>query len=523
MNQKTFRCATSRSANAQRTLALTLLSTLLAVSWVVCPARLKLNAAPQTALQAITDRVTYNAGDQVWVRIVSPAQGDPTQARFTVRYAGDAKPVAEGLALGTADESSPGYRLLWKVPLDARTGRYEIGVADDAAQQVTPAIGSFVVHRQVMQIVSAEVAHPYFTYGDAIGCSVKMENLSARSLDGLQLEFSERYWPWIVQQRERVGTDITKLQTDVTLKPHQLTIINSSHCAIATKVDVKADAKGDAKVDQPAIKQYAAVVWDRDRKNVYAIGFTPLVFVNPPGVDAPRPYPPQFMYPSLKAVNTTNYRQFHSEPYGADAIQFETAHTMFAPGSEAKVRFSLVNPTDVTWRQVSVHARLLGPDGKEVANHTMMERADLNPHGPVLKQEVSFPLPQNASGIYHVGIQIADDAGLTVATNDLELGVNPLPKSVLLFCAHEDDDGTQMGFIRALMENQIPLPYGVFHQRRCRLLRPVLSTYLRSGRGTEFWIRSHAGSARGDGPLGRAGGKHYLSGIAGWWHGKNLV
>jgi LmbE family N-acetylglucosaminyl deacetylase len=44
-----------------------------------------------------------------------------------------------------------------------------------------------------------------------------------------------------------------------------------------------------------------------------------------------------------------------------------------------------------------------------------------------------------------------------LATNVLELGVNPLPKSVLVFCAHEDDDGTQMGFIRALVENQIPL------------------------------------------------------------------
>ena len=44
-----------------------------------------------------------------------------------------------------------------------------------------------------------------------------------------------------------------------------------------------------------------------------------------------------------------------------------------------------------------------------------------------------------------------------VTSNKLELGVNPLPKSVLVFCAHEDDDGTQMGFIRSLVENQIPL------------------------------------------------------------------
>jgi LmbE family N-acetylglucosaminyl deacetylase len=104
-----------------------------------------------------------------------------------------------------------------------------------------------------------------------------------------------------------------------------------------------------------------------------------------------------------------------------------------------------------------VRARLLGPGEKELANHTMLERIDLNPNGPTLKQELSFPLPMDASGLYHAEVQIADAAGQTVATNALELGVNPLPKSVMLFCAHQDDDGGQMGFIRALVENQIPL------------------------------------------------------------------
>ena len=62
-----------------------------------------------------------------------------------------------------------------------------------------------------------------------------------------------------------------------------------------------------------------------------------------------------------------------------------------------------------------------------------------------------------ASGLFHVEVEITDAAGQILAANVLELGVNPLPKSVLVFCAHEDDDGTQMGFIRSLVENQIPL------------------------------------------------------------------
>jgi LmbE family N-acetylglucosaminyl deacetylase len=165
----------------------------------------------------------------------------------------------------------------------------------------------------------------------------------------------------------------------------------------------------------------------------------------------------QYVYPSLDKVDTSSYRHFHPESLGAGAIRFETQHTMYVSGSEAKVRFSLTNPTDAAWRQVTVRARLLGPGGEELANHTMVERADMNPHSPMLKQEVSFTLPRDASGLYHIEVHIADAAGQTVATNRLELGVNPLPKSVLVFCAHEDDDGTQMGFIRSLVENQVPL------------------------------------------------------------------
>ena len=163
------------------------------------------------------------------------------------------------------------------------------------------------------------------------------------------------------------GTDIENLQSEIILKPHQQTAINSSHCADSQYVE------------QPTIKQYAAVVWDHDRKNVLAIGFTPLVFINPPGVVAPRPYPMQYIYPSLDKVNTASYRHFHPEPFGAGAIQFDTHHTQFPSGAEATVKFSLANPTDAAWRQVTVRARLLGPDGKELANQVVVERVDLNP------------------------------------------------------------------------------------------------------------------------------------------------
>jgi LmbE family N-acetylglucosaminyl deacetylase len=429
------------------------IAALLVAVWFGWAPSLSLHACPQTSLQAVTDRITYNAGDPVRLRIIfpsPPAEQKQVRYLFAVRYGGEAKPVADGLVLGSAEAATPGYRLLWKVPLDARPGRYEIDMRgqDPVSHQIIqdiPRVCSFVVHRQVIQIASAEVREPYYRSGDTIGCSVKIENLSGRPLAGLRLEFSEHYWPWIAQQTQKVGSGITTLQSELNLKPHERTSVGSFTCT---------EAKGG---DQETIRQYAAVVWDHSRKNVLAIALTPLVFINPPGVVGPRPYPLQYVYPSLDKVDTTSYRHFHPEPLGAGAIRFETQHTMFASGSEAKVRFSLANATDAAWRQVTVRARLLGPGGKELANHTMVERADLNPHSPMLKQEVGFTLPRDASGLYHIEVQIADAAGQTVATNELELGVNPLPKSVLVFCAHEDDDGTQMGFIRSLVENQVPL------------------------------------------------------------------
>jgi LmbE family N-acetylglucosaminyl deacetylase len=458
---------------------------LLAVVQLAWAPGLNLHARPPASLQAVTDQITYNVGEEVWLRIIPPSPQEIhtlDSYLFTLRYGGEGKPLLDGAMLGGnergAASSSSLYRLLWKVPHDARAGRYEVDlrVQNPSSHEVLqdiPRICSFVVHRQVIQIVSAEIGQPYYAAGDNIACSVKIENLSGQTLTGLRLEFSERYWPWIVQQRERVGTGITKLQNEVTLKPHQRWQFASPQCVAAENVQ------------QPTIKQYAAVVWDRDRKNVYAIGFTPLVFINPPGVAAPQPYPMQYVYPNLESVNTTSYRHFQPEPFGASAIQFETQQTMFASGAQAKVRFSLANPTDAAWHQVAVRARLLGPGRlanfldehfprttanlemlqfaqvvfapKEQASQVVAERLDLNPHGAKLTQEVNFQLPSAVSGLFQVRVEITDAAGQTLATNALELGANPLLKSVLVFCAHEDDDGTQMGFIRSLVENHIPL------------------------------------------------------------------
>jgi LmbE family N-acetylglucosaminyl deacetylase len=456
----TFRRTTYRIANPQKALALALLRTLLAVSWVVWPPSSKLNARPQTSLQAVTDQTTYNVGSEVRLRVLLPTSYELTLAPLDVvafvRYAGEDRPLnKDGTTIvsnlsPTSEASAVGYRTLWEIPVEARTGRYEIDlvVRDPKTREEVlnaPRAASFAVHRKLVEIDRIQLNKAFYVPGDIVACRVSLRNLTERKLEGLRVEFSDRYWPWIAGPAELAAASIVTLTDRLSFLPKGEEQVSSEHAAVAEATSGL------------AIHQYGVVVWDRDRKNVYDIAFSSLVFINLPGVDAPKLYPGQYIYPRLDAVNTSSYRQFHPGQFGSGVIQFDTSHTMFASGAEAPVKFSIVNPTDTALRRVSVRARLVGPEGREQASKVVAEQVDLNLHNAPLEEEAKFSFPQDARGLYRAQVEIVDASGQLLAANALELGVNPLPKSVLLFCAHEDDEGTQMGMIRAAVENRIPL------------------------------------------------------------------
>src|SRR5581483_4173564 len=63
------------------------------------------------------------------------------------------------------------------------------------------------------------------------------------------------------------------------------------------------------------------------------------------------------------------------------------------------------------------------------------------------------------AGLYTAEISVQSASGDTVARNRLEFAVNPMPKSILIFCAHEDDDTAHPAIIRAAVENHIPIHF----------------------------------------------------------------
>jgi LmbE family N-acetylglucosaminyl deacetylase len=351
--------------------------------------------------------------------------------------------------------SSSGYSLLWRIPATARTGRYEVDAVVDNPQSREvywreSHAASFTVYKKLVHIEEIRLDKTFYTAGDSVAVVVRLSNLTDQPFSGLQVEFSDRYWPWIGPTGGSTDLHIVPLAKGLALPPHTEKQLSSTRAAVL----------GDVK--QPAIHQYAVVVWDDDRQTVYDIAFSPLAFIERAGVTRPEAYPAGYPYPDLSRIDFTTYRNFYPAEVNSAAIHFDRSHTMWATGSEAVVRFTVSNPTSVPWHRVSIRARLLSPAGCEVRSNVVAEGLDLNPNASGVIKQTTFGLPKQASGTYRVEVEAKNVSGEIVAGSRLDLGVNPLPKSILVFCAHEDDEIGHGGLARAAVENHIPIHYVYF-------------------------------------------------------------
>ncbi|HXH49200.1 MAG TPA: PIG-L family deacetylase [Terriglobia bacterium] len=431
------------------------------LAFVVALLLLPVMARAQFSVLAVANRISYNAGEEVLMRL-APAEGtsacDNVAFSATVRYEGDSKAVyttSPSQVWTCPDRGAAGsYSLLWRIPAEARTGRYEIDLMgyDKISSQLTIKIrgaGSFAVYRKLVKIERIGLGKTFYVTGDPVECDVTLKNLTQQPLNGLRVEFSNRYWPWIAGPAQQAAASIVTLNKDLTLAGGAEQAIHSNDAAVA------------GKVDQPTVHQYGVVVWDHARKNVLDIAFSQLVLIRPPAPTLSKPYPPQYIYPELSAVDTKDYRHFYPPGLNAGAIQFDTSRTMYIPGEDATVQFSIVNPGKSAWKQITAAGLLLDPDGKTIEKKVVAGQIELAPDA-ARKESVTFALPAGRPGLYRAEVVLSDSSGNAVAGNDLELGVNQLPKSILIFCAHEDDEGGWAGLTRAAVENHIPIHFVYF-------------------------------------------------------------
>jgi LmbE family N-acetylglucosaminyl deacetylase len=306
-------------------------------------------------------------------------------------------------------------------------------------------VASFSVYRKLVKIASIKLDRSSYTPGDAVECEVDLKNLTGHTIHNLRVEFSDRYWPWTAQTAERAGVDVVTIGEGLSLAAGGDQHLRSAKAAVARQAQ------------RPSVQQYAVVVWDHERQNIYDIAFSPEVFIQPQGITEPKPYPSQYVYPNLDAVNVTSYRHFYPPALDSAAIQINREHTMFPSGGEATLAFSVRNPTDQPWRGVTVRVHLFDPQGKELATKSVAEGVNLDPGNSRPAKETRFALPAGKSGLFRGQVEVKDTSGDTLATGVLELAANPLPHSILIFCAHQDDEGAHAGIIRAAVENHIPI------------------------------------------------------------------
>lgn len=425
---------------------------------------LGVTARAQSNIKAFTNNIDYNAGSAVQLKIVDASSGallpSSIEVKATIRYAGDKNLLRNQVAPGRASASpegahQSGYHLLWQIPSDARTGRYLVdlvGVDTKSHHQVFSLEGaaSFVVYRKLVHVEFLKLDKTFYTSGDPVSAEFTIANVSHRTLSGLRVEFSNRYWPWIAGPADAAKASVVTIEPNLNLP------------AGGKKTFHAAGVETADNVKQPSTRQYGVVVWDHARKTVLDISFSPLAIVQPPGITEPKPFSGWYMYPTLNAVNTESYRRFYPVGLESPAIQFDRSHTMFPTGGKVEAKFTVKNPTVETWKGISIRTRVIDPSGNQLSQETEAGPIDLGPEASYSQLHTSFPTALDAAGLYLVKAEVLSATGSVLATETLELGVNPLPKSILIFCAHEDDEGGYSGLTRAAIENHIPIHYVYF-------------------------------------------------------------
>lgn len=379
----------------------------------------------------IIDNTSYDTGSTVRLRIQPSGSGT-----ISIRYAGDPKPVVKRFRI-----SGAAYQPVWRIPEDARTGRYVIDFAP-LGQGSEHSAAWFAAYRKFVKIVSVHLDKTFYTSGDPIDATIVVRNLSNHILRDIQIDFEPYNYPWIAPAPDEPRVWRHIVVRGLSLAPHQQRVFHARNIATA---------------DAPTVPQgdYFSVV-ARDTKNpdeIYDLAFALPAWARPPNTLLPKQYPFLYLYWRLSQVpRSEGYRHFYPPEFVSSAIHFDKRHTMFATQAAPAVSFT-VSANAAAHTAMSLHVQLFDAAGKEVA-HQEIIGAISGVHTTRFKRQ--------RPGLYLVRVSLAASPGVVVAQNQIQLAVNDLPASILIFCAHEDDETAHPGLIRAAAENHIPIHFVYF-------------------------------------------------------------
>jgi len=445
---------------------------------VIVLALLKGAAAPAwsaISIQGAPVATGYNLGSTAMFRATVSGITDPdTYGVFAdVQYAGATSSTTVALVHESGEGPQNVYDGNWPVPTDAATGLYAVTLRVEdrsthrtVASQKAPA---FFAYKKLLRITHVTLDKTFYAPGERIRCAVGIENLTGENLKGLRVEFSNENYPWISTfsgQQNAPGRmavnpslGLVVLRDSLDIRAHGEATLPMQAAGTAaflqgSQVAVMG-AGGPARhreVAPPEVDRYTIAVWNHEHRDLLDMQFSTQVIVRDPERVLPKPYSRNFTHPYNDEIDFTKYREFYPAGYISPAFSIDHSRTLYRPGDGVTLSGKFNTPGTA-----GLHLEIDDAQGRTIH---VADVADVL-RGPSGEWKLlrAWQIPASAApGIYQLKISEHGGEGANdVATASAELGVNPLPSSLMVFCPHEDDEHPFAGLMRAMVEAGLPV------------------------------------------------------------------
>jgi LmbE family N-acetylglucosaminyl deacetylase len=449
--------------------------------WTVLAGALLLFSAPlwgaEISVEGGPMDTGFNSGTLAYIHAtVHGLSGQPKRyvVFAEIQYYGTTSSTS--VEMDRVPETTPGveeFQVGWPIPPQAPTGLYTLTLhVEDHIQhlpEVRKKVRGFVVYKKLLRISRVTLDKTLYTVGEPIKCEVAIENLSDTDMKGLRVEFSNANYPWIslFSDRSHDNPDlaIRVLRDHLDIPAGTAVTIPMTAGGTATFLrgkerDVMGSgiSLGNEKIPPPEDDTYTVALWNAERTNLYDMQFTPQAIVRGWDRDLPKPYSRNFTHPYNSFIDFTKYREFYPPGQISAALRVDHSHTLYRPGDTVKIAATLKNTGSEAWSGTSLQARVLDSTNKEVYSGTLASGINLavGSSQKVGADAWTIP-PTQAPGSYTVELTWAGSGGTPQIRTTMEIAVNALPASLLVICAHEDDEQAYAGLIRAAVEAQIPV------------------------------------------------------------------
>ena len=443
--------------------------------------------ADSISIEGAPSDTGYNVGSEATIRAtLKGVSGDAT--RFVVfadiSYIGTT--AVSSVQLDRQAEVTPGevrFEGGWPIPADAPTGIYSVTlrVEDRAAHKAyaRQKIRGFGAYKKLVRIARTTIDRTFYMVGQPIHCEVVLENLTARDMKDLRVEFSNSNYPWISlfstegstgSQTENPELAIKVMRDHLNLAPRSEVTISMMPAGTATFLQGQQvavmGAGGPArheKVPPPEVNSYTIAVWNADRSILYDMQFTTPAVVRSPDHERPTPYSRNFTHPYNSDIDFTRYREFYPPDRVSPAIALDHGRTLFRPGDHFTVKATLKNPGEAAWKGADFRGEVLDADGKVLHTANLAAGVELAPGQTRAVDAELWTIPGTlAPGVYSLRLSLVQPGGGIVGRITSDFAVNPLPQSLLVICAHEDDEQLYAGLMRAAVEAGVPVQVLIF-------------------------------------------------------------